>query len=158
MTEFVPHHARVTAEGDALPSDSEEEEEEEKEDATEDELIDAKIASATRIGLKDSLFDAHRSRSFAQNLRYMTRTFGFFIPELEFLRDVKGLIQYLGDKVSVGNTCLFCQRSFGSLEATQSHMVRPDRRHPHAPHSHLARRIALYDLMGGQRGRVRRIL
>jgi len=96
--------------------------EEEEDEKTEGELIDEKIAAAAPLSLKDSLFDNHRSRSFAQNLRYMTKKFGFFIPELEFLKDVKALVAYLGKKVSIGNTCLFCEKLFLSRDATQSHM------------------------------------
>jgi len=107
---------------------------------TEDELIDEKIASTKPYSLKESLFDGHRSSSFDVNMRYMTKTFSFFVPEIEFISDIKGLIRsvfslncslertyhflsYLGQKISIGNTCIYCQKTFYSKEAVQSHMV-----------------------------------
>jgi len=89
---------------------------------TEDEIIDEKISKATVITLNDSLFDRHKSKDFESNIQYMTREYGFFIPEVEHLKDFPGLIQYLGQKISIGNTCIYCQKTFYSLEATQNHM------------------------------------
>lgn len=56
----------------------------------------------------------------------MSTNHGFFIPDIEYLKDVKGLIKYLGEKISVGNICIYCNgkgKTFHSLEAVQSHMV-----------------------------------
>jgi hypothetical protein len=60
----------------------------------------------------------------------MTRDHSFFLPDVEYVVDLPGLIQYLGEKVSVGNICLHCNgrgRAFHSLEAVQKHMVRVTR-------------------------------
>lgn len=60
------------------------------------------------------------------NLHHMTHSHGFFVPDLEYLSDLEGLISYLADKISVGFTCLYCNgkgKSFWSLEAVQTHMV-----------------------------------
>jgi pre-60S factor REI1 len=89
---------------------------------TEDEMIDDKIAAAPVLTLRDSLFDRHKSSDFESNLQYMTKNFGFFIPEIEFLKDLPGLITYLGQKISIGNTCIFCEKNFYSLDATRDHM------------------------------------
>jgi len=89
---------------------------------TEEQLIDEKIAAATVLTLRDSLFDRHKSSDFESNLQYMTKKFGFFIPEIEFLKDLPGLIAYLGEKVSIGNTCILCEKQFYSLDATRDHM------------------------------------
>jgi len=89
---------------------------------TEEEIIDEKISSAPVLTLKDSLFDRHQSNDFTSNLRYMTREFGFFIPEIEYLKDLAGLIRYLGQKISIGNTCIYCEKVFYSLDATRDHM------------------------------------
>jgi len=55
----------------------------------------------------------------------MTQEHSFFIPDVEYLKDLEGFIKYLGEKVGVGNVCLHCNgkgRSFWSLEAVQAHM------------------------------------
>jgi len=89
---------------------------------TEDQLIDIKIANAPRLTLKDSLFDRFSSSDFESNLQYMTKKFGFFIPEIEYLKDLPGLIKYLGEKISIGNICIFCDKGFYSMDAARDHM------------------------------------
>lgn len=56
----------------------------------------------------------------------MTIAHSFFIPDIEYLVDIKGLIKYLGEKISIGNVCLYCNgrgRELRSLEAVRAHMV-----------------------------------
>ena len=56
----------------------------------------------------------------------MAKAHSFFIPDAEFLVDAPGLLQYLGDKISVANVCIYCNgkgKSFHSLEAVRAHMV-----------------------------------
>lgn len=72
------------------------------------------------------LFCPHHSVSLEENLKHMTRSHSFFIPDLEYVVDLKGLVTYLCEKVGMGNMCLYCNdkgKSFFSLEAVQSHMV-----------------------------------
>ena len=111
--------------------------------------IEQKIARArTRLSTSDCLFCPTRSDSIASNLTHMSITHGFFIPDAEYLVDLSGLLAYLGEKIAVGNVCLYCYgkkrrhanavgksskgdaagegdigREFRSLEATRQHMV-----------------------------------
>lgn len=78
------------------------------------------------LEVTDCLFCPHHSVSLEENLKHMTRSHSFFIPDLEYVVDLKGLVTYLCEKVGMGNMCLYCNdkgRSFFSLEAVQSHMV-----------------------------------
>ncbi|CAL8277256.1 unnamed protein product [Lota lota] len=78
------------------------------------------------IPVTDCLFCPHHSRSLLRNVAHMTREHSFFIPDLDFLVDLRGLVQYLGEKVGAGNVCLWCNekgRSFYSTEAVQGHMT-----------------------------------
>lgn len=78
------------------------------------------------IPVADCLFCSHHSKSLMKNIAHMTKVHSFFIPDVEFLVDLKGLIRYLGEKVGAGNVCLWCNekgRSFYSTEAVQSHMT-----------------------------------
>ncbi|XP_070829789.1 cytoplasmic 60S subunit biogenesis factor ZNF622 [Chaetodon trifascialis] len=78
------------------------------------------------ILVTDCLFCPHHSKSLMKNVGHMTKVHSFFIPDVEFLVDLKGLIRYLGEKVGAGNVCLWCNekgRSFYSTEAVQSHMT-----------------------------------
>ncbi|GAB1299275.1 Zinc finger protein 622 [Apodemus speciosus] len=77
------------------------------------------------IPVTDCLFCPHHSCSLVKNVAHMTKVHSFFIPDIEYLSDLKGLIQYLGEKVGVGKICLWCNekgKSFYSTEAVQAHM------------------------------------
>lgn len=99
------------------------------EDATEEDIemsIDAKIAAARQqIPPTACLFCTHRSGDIATNLRHMTSAHSFYIPDAEYLVDLPGLLGYLGEKLAIGNTCLYCPnggKEFNSLEAVRAHM------------------------------------
>jgi pre-60S factor REI1 len=52
----------------------------------------------------------------------MATVHSFFIPDVEYLADLPGLLKYLGEKAAVGYACFYCPRSFWSLEAVRGHM------------------------------------
>ncbi|XP_060939570.1 cytoplasmic 60S subunit biogenesis factor ZNF622 [Limanda limanda] len=132
----------ATAEGEEWEDiDQEDEEEEEEEDMMEDfeeESMDQEeedsaalsdpppAALPGSIPVTDCLFCSHHSKSLLKNVAHMTKVHSFFIPDVEFLVDLGGLIRYLGEKIGAGNVCLWCNekgRSFYSAEAVQSHMT-----------------------------------
>ncbi|GCC17071.1 hypothetical protein chiPu_0020469 [Chiloscyllium punctatum] len=81
---------------------------------------------AGSIPITDCLFCSHHSRSLLKNIDHMTKTHRFLIHDIEYFVDLKGLMKYLGEKVGLGNVCLWCNekgRSFHSTEAVQVHMV-----------------------------------
>lgn len=56
---------------------------------------------------------------------HMHKKHGFFIPDIEYLKDPKGLLTYLGLKVKRDFLCLYCNERchpFSSLEAVRKHM------------------------------------
>ncbi|WWC87189.1 uncharacterized protein L201_002075 [Kwoniella dendrophila CBS 6074] len=87
----------------------------------------ARIAKARRrIQPTDCLFCASISPNVQDNVNHMKKIHSFFIPDQDILLDLGGLLSYLGEKVAVGNLCLFCPnggREFGSLEAVRKHML-----------------------------------
>jgi hypothetical protein len=96
---------------------------------TEDDIqaiIDAKIASAPRLDPDTHcLFCPHESKDLDMNLAHMSQSHSFFIPDLEYLVDARGLVEYLGHKISVSNMCLHCNgvgKAFYSLDAVRKHM------------------------------------
>ena len=100
------------------------------ETVTEDEInetIDAKIAAArSRLSPTSCLFCTHTSPSLSENLTHMASAHSFFIPDAEYLIDLPGLITYLGEKIAVGNVCIYCNgkgRELRTLEAARKHMV-----------------------------------
>ncbi|KAM5168178.1 cytoplasmic 60S subunit biogenesis factor ZNF622 [Callospermophilus lateralis] len=95
----------------------------EEQDADEEEAGHSPPLGA--IPVTDCLFCPHHSSSLMKNVAHMTKVHSFFIPDIEYLSDLKGLIKYLGEKVGVGKICLWCNekgKSFYSTEAVQAHM------------------------------------
>ncbi|KAK6274253.1 hypothetical protein POUND7_011336 [Theobroma cacao] len=57
---------------------------------------------------------------------HMHKFHGFFIPDVEYLKDPEGLLTYLGLKVKRDFMCLYCNERchpFASLEAVRKHMA-----------------------------------
>ncbi|TEA32690.1 hypothetical protein DBR06_SOUSAS12310020 [Sousa chinensis] len=108
--------------------DSDEELECEDAAAPEEEAAEEEAGGSTPRGaipVTDCLFCPHHSSSLTKNVAHMTKVHSFFIPDVEYLSDLKGLIKYLGEKVGVGKICLWCNergKSFYSTEAVQAHM------------------------------------
>lgn len=63
------------------------------------------------INPKQSLFDKHISESVQANVDYMYKKYGFFIPDIEYLVDMEGLIGYCAEKIKLGHTCLYSQKN-----------------------------------------------
>ncbi|KAL2096985.1 hypothetical protein ACEWY4_006192 [Coilia grayii] len=106
--------------------DMEEEEEDDDEEEMEEGSSEKPEALPGSIPVTDCLFCRHHSRSLSRNVAHMTKTHSFYLPDVEYLVDLRGFISYLGEKVGVGNVCLWCNekgRSFYSSEAVQAHMV-----------------------------------
>jgi pre-60S factor REI1 len=84
---------------------------------------------ATKIALSEQLppetcpFCLNPSSNLEQNVSHMHLTHGLFIPEKEYLIDLRGLIVYLSEKIAVGNFCIYCGKSFSSAEGVRAHMV-----------------------------------
>lgn len=70
-----------------------------------------------------SIFDDKEFSTTDECVQYMTETFGFFIPDVERLMDLEGLLVYLGEKVKLGGYCLYCQEVFAPGKPCQDHMV-----------------------------------
>jgi pre-60S factor REI1 len=89
--------------------------------------LDEKIAAArSRLSSAHCFFCTHVSSSLEVNLAHMADEHSFFIPDTEYLVDLTGLIVYLGEKIAVGNVCLYCNgkgREFHTLDAVRKHMV-----------------------------------
>ncbi|RDX50175.1 hypothetical protein OH76DRAFT_1403065 [Lentinus brumalis] len=97
------------------------------EDATEEQVnqtIDEKIAAArSRLSPTNCLFCTSSTAStLEENLTHMSSAHSFFIPDADFLVDLVGLVTYLGEKIAVGNTCIYCNSEFRTLDAVRKHM------------------------------------
>lgn len=105
-----------TKQPNIVDSNRTEEEEEEEESDYEPEPLE----------ITECLFCPHSSEDLEASLNHMSRVHGFFIPDLDYIVDVKGLVHYLGEKIGVGYMCLYCNdkgKAFHCVESVQQHMV-----------------------------------
>lgn len=106
------------------------------------------------------MFCTHQSESFLDNVKHMSVGHSFFIPDVDYLIDMEGLLFYLAEKITKGKTftfmdgpthdlnsidllqdfiCIWCNdrgRTFYSLDAVRKHMV--DKGHCKMLHEGLA--------------------
>lgn len=78
------------------------------------------------LEMTECLFCTHESENFEASLKHMSVKHGFFIPDIKYLIDIRGLIKYLCEKVGVGYMCIWCNlngKAFHSVESVQQHMV-----------------------------------
>ncbi|KAI6000479.1 C2H2 type zinc-finger-domain-containing protein [Pisolithus albus] len=89
--------------------------------------VDDEIAAArSGISTDACLFCSTVSAGIADNLTHMASVHSFFIPDAEYLVDLSGLLTYLGEKVAIGNVCIYCNgrgRELHTLEAVRKHML-----------------------------------
>ncbi|XP_065197902.1 cytoplasmic 60S subunit biogenesis factor ZNF622-like [Sycon ciliatum] len=111
----------------AAAGQDEPEEKQQKEEDAEDSMEVIEGEEDEAIEATDCLFCAHNSHSLEENLKHMARSHSFFLPDVEYLINPRGLVEYLGAKVGSGHACVWCSRPFPCTEAAQQHML--DRGH-----------------------------
>jgi pre-60S factor REI1 len=74
------------------------------------------------LSIDACLFCPYVSPTLTLNVSHMTKAHGLFIPEASYLVDLAGLITYLGQKLVLGNQCLYCNKIKGGLEGVRTHM------------------------------------
>lgn len=113
----------------SLPKEArgEKEDDEDDGDLDEESAAERKIARARRIDpAHECIFCGAAQVDLDGSVAHMSHEHGFFVPEKKYLVDLRGLMQYLADKVSVGNICLWCNgrgRGFHELTAVRKHML-----------------------------------
>lgn len=70
-----------------------------------------------------SIFDDVEFDTVEDCVQYMELTFGFFIPDREYLTDLEGFLVYLGEKAKLGGLCIYCQKQFPPGRPCQNHMM-----------------------------------
>jgi len=110
------------------PQDDEDDAEWEDVDGDEDDENDDKDVDydVAALGVTHCLFCPQVSHSLETNISHMTVAHGFFIPDLEYVGDLEGLMSYLGEKVGAMRMCLWCNersRVYTELRGVQQHMT-----------------------------------
>lgn len=103
---------------------------EDSEDVKDEDADMASLASESShqrmISVNECLFCDKVSHGLDDNVIHMSHKHSFFIPDMDYIADLEALVEYLGEKVGVGNVCLQCNengRAFFSLAAVQKHML-----------------------------------
>ncbi|KAJ4913637.1 Zinc finger protein 622 [Raphanus sativus] len=121
--------------------DNEESDDEWVEAGSDEELADAEEAldSLSKLNVNESgadedkyeldptscLMCEKKHKSLESCMVHMHKHHGFFVPDVEYLKDPEGLLTYLGLKVKRDFMCLYCSElchAFSSLEAVRKHM------------------------------------
>lgn len=98
-------------------------------DADIDAAIEKHVANAkSRLEVTDCLFcPASNFESMQECISHMHLQHSFYIPDIDYLKDLPGLMRHLADKVSVWHVCLSCgsesRQPFPSLESVRRHML-----------------------------------
>ncbi|KAK9370653.1 Rei1p [Lipomyces kononenkoae] len=96
----------------------------EDEDEDIDSIIERKLKNAVKLPLSACIFcSAQNFRGAEDSVAHMQHDHGLFIPERTYLVDLEGLVQYLSEKVSIGNACLYCSFIGRSLNSVRDHMI-----------------------------------
>ena len=122
--------------------------EEQQPEGEEETSIGDKIASLrSRISPLQCLFcSVPVFKSTEESISHMASAHSFFIPDLEYLTDLSGLMSFLGERIAVDNTCIFClkkSREFRSLDAVRKHML--DKSHCKIAYDTESERLAVSD-------------
>ncbi|KAI3792836.1 hypothetical protein L2E82_06727 [Cichorium intybus] len=105
----------------ASPSTHMEVNEDDEDDGTDDDMDEDDEVDPTCCFMCDK-----EHKTIESCMVHMHKNHGFFVPDIEYLKDPSGLLTYLGLKVKRDFMCLYCNSNcqpFNSLEAVRKHMV-----------------------------------
>jgi len=95
-------------------------------EAMDDEESELPFGDGEAIPNTSCLFcSSNSSATVEENLKHMSSSHSFFIPDLDYLVDMEGLLTYLGEKVGCGFLCLWCNekgKAFHNVDSAQAHM------------------------------------
>lgn len=111
--------------------DDDDDDSDEWEDLSEEEIDDENYDEDDEsLPSNFCLFCPHESVNLEDNIRHMSKSHSFFIPDVTFVTDIDAFMVYLGAKVGSGKICLLCNthsKQFQTVRACQKHMT--DKRH-----------------------------
>lgn len=90
-----------------------------------EQALKAHLEKAKPLSLEDCIFCSAKAETFEDNMKHMGLVHCLYIPDLEYVKDLRAMIKYLGEKVSIGFTCLYCPSSiqpFHSVHSVRKHM------------------------------------
>lgn len=120
------HHKSVQeskVSSNQMQDDGEDDEDDGKDDPDKNDIDDdAEFDEAAIIPNSTCFFCNKDCKTTKKSLNHMLKKHGFFIPFIEYLKNLEKFIEYFGAKLGVGRICLYCNKAFDSLESVQKHM------------------------------------
>lgn len=140
MTVEEPLPIPVIQPKDFALTEEEREEAEMTPDQLAEKLMAEKISNKVDIPTNVCLFCNHNQKEkhlstfkdMEENIDHMFKCHGFYIPEQKYLVNKEGLIEYMGEKIGLGNVCIVCNYQGRNLQAVRSHML--SKRHCRIPY------------------------
>ena len=86
-------------------------------------LVQATIDARPALAEGECLFCRKQFKSFKSLGQHVTKKHSFYLPDIDFLVDPRGMYDYLAYKVAKLCQCLNCDKTFRSLEAVRGHMA-----------------------------------
>ncbi|XP_053200343.1 cytoplasmic 60S subunit biogenesis factor ZNF622-like [Panonychus citri] len=71
-------------------------------------------------------FCLREADSMEENIKHMSLSHSFFIPDIDYVTDLESLLTYLGEKIGIDHVCLWCSyngKTFRSTKSAQQHML-----------------------------------
>ncbi|RCK63314.1 Cytoplasmic 60S subunit biogenesis factor REH1 [Candida viswanathii] len=127
--------------GDELYSDEDGEDHGHDEEESEDETECIPITHCFYCGVNN--------HEIENNIKHMFNRHGLYIPERSFLVDVKGLLEYLTEVISLDHECLVCGFEGKNLESIRQHIT--SKGHCKIPYETKEEKLAVaefYDFIG----------
>ena len=82
-----------------------------EEDSAE-QIQEVRIRKTTLDSLRVCLFCDQENQGVKMNLDHMRIKHGFFLLDIDCVTNIKGLIEYIAERVQLGHLCLFCSKQF----------------------------------------------
>ncbi|CDW78361.1 zinc finger protein 622-like [Stylonychia lemnae] len=73
--------------------------------------------------LRICLFCNKESEGVKKNLDHMMITHSYFIPDVDCIINLKGLLGYIAERIHLGYLCLLCSKQFSNGRSCQQHMM-----------------------------------
>ncbi|CAF0971641.1 unnamed protein product [Didymodactylos carnosus] len=93
-------------------------------DDEDNSVIDTMEKLGTALRVEECLFCSYQSSNLDENLSHMANDHTFFLPDIDYLKDVRSLVEHLDEKVGGYHVCLWCnKKQYRNVLAVQRHMI-----------------------------------
>ncbi|CAF0773880.1 unnamed protein product [Didymodactylos carnosus] len=121
---FKPQQLKIVQEPVDTVEISENDEDWEDMDDGDNSVTDSIEKLGNALHVEECLFCSYQSSSLDENLIHMANEHTFFLPDVDYLKDVQSLIKHLDEKVGIYHVCLWCnKKQYRNLLAVQRHMM-----------------------------------